>query len=109
MSLTKKDLQDITKAIGAVIDKKNLATKSFTREYLDEVLANFRLSLNKDMSKFATKVDLEEFATKKDLQSLKTELKEYIHEVGDQIVNGFSDTMEEHLQLYHDKVLITTH
>ena len=91
------------------IYSRTMKIKTLTREYLDEALVNFRLSLNKDMLKFATKVDLEEFATKKDLENLKTELKEYIHEVADQIVNGFSDTMKEHVQVYHGKNPLTTH
>lgn len=96
-----------------------MKTKVLTREYLDEALANFRLSLNKDMLKFATKDDVEEIvkeqlleqgvATRKDLENLKTELKDYVHEVADQIVGGFDATMTEHLTVYHSKSAPASH
>lgn len=111
MALTKKDLQDVSKTIGEVIDKRKLTTRSFTREYLDEALANFRLSLNQDLIKLATKQEVEEIvkdqlleqgiATKHDLGSLKQELVDYIHEVAEQIVDGFDATMKEHVGAYH--------
>lgn len=85
-----------------------MATKILTREYLDEALASFRLSLNKDLARLATKEDLVDVATKSDLKTLKAELIAYVHEVAEQVVTGFSDTMEGHLNVYHGKKMPAT-
>lgn len=76
-----------------------MATKVVSQEYLDEALANLRLSLNKDLARFATKEDLLDLATKSDLAKLKN----YTHEVARYIVDSLSETHEEHLRVYHGK------
>lgn len=102
-SLTKTDLQ---KALSGLATKQDIDNK------MDEALAEFRMSLNKDFEKFATKEDLEKFATKEDVEKIvgksKTELTSYIHEVADTIIDAFDSSYSEHLSKHHSKISIAS-
>lgn len=99
ISLTKTDLQ---KALSGLATKKDLDNK------IDEALAEFRMSLNKDFEKFTTKEDLEKLATKDDMANLKTDLTDYIHEVADTIIDAFDNSYSKHLSKHHSKISVTT-
>ncbi len=102
---TKKDLDGTKKDLDRKIKEavKNLPTKMDVNNMIDENFAGFRLALNKDLEKFATKEDVEEIVGKS-----KTELTSYIHEVADTIVSAFDDTYSEHLSKHHSKISIAT-
>jgi len=76
---TKRDLdgtrKDLDKKISDAV--KNLPTKMDVNNMIDENFADFRLALNKDLEKFATREDVEE------------------------IVGKFDDSYSEHLSKHH--------
>lgn len=111
---TKKDLDGTKKDLDRKIKEavKDLPTKMDVNNMIDENFADFRLALNKDLEKFATKEDLERFATKEDVEEIvgksKTELTSYIHEVADTIIDAFDSSYSEHLSKHHSKITIAS-
>lgn len=105
-----------------------MKSQPVTKNDLTEALTDFRQSLNKDLSKFATKddlekfatkddlkkfatkndlsklatkEDLEKFATKKDLKLLEGELKDYVQSAATGIIGAMDEMFTEHVQNYH--------
>lgn len=102
---TKKDLDGTKKDLERKIKEavKDLPTKMDVNNMIDENFADFRLALNKDLEKFATREDVEEIVGKS-----KHELTNYIHEVADTIIDAFDSSYSEHLSKHHSKITIAS-
>ncbi len=78
-----------------------MTSKAVTLDQLTEALADFRMSLNKDMERFATKEDLTNLATKKDLEEMEARQNQYLSAASNDIVDAIDETNKQHLVKYH--------
>lgn len=88
-------------------------TVEVLKNVINEELATFRISLNKDInqrfeqfeekmeSKFATKEDLENLATKRYLDEMEARQNQYLSAAVGDIVDTIDETNKQHLVKYH--------